>query len=264
MANHSQLDDVQAVSVLGLPLMPFTIEQTLDKVEELIQTKQPHYFILANLHYALLADRDAGLRRVNERAAFLVADSKSLVWMSRRGCTPLPERIAGVDLVGALCQRAGQKGYRVFLLRGGRGAGRSAAHCLHQGFPSLHIAGIAAPVLERLSRHGQERLIAHIHDAQPELLLAALGQPQGELWLAKHAQALGAPVAVQVGSALDCLLSRVQHSNAWIPKLGLEWAYRIYQEPGRLVSRYAHDALFAAGAFCRGLVGPAGRGTNSS
>src|SRR5687768_7092642 len=104
------------VQVWGLPLVPLTFAQILDHVERLVQSGKPHYFITANVHYAMLTERDSSLAAVNRGAAFILADGMPLVWASRWKGFPLPERVAGADLFPALCARAAAKGYRVFLM----------------------------------------------------------------------------------------------------------------------------------------------------
>ena len=253
-------ENLPAVWVWGLPLAPLTFEQTLDKVEELIQSGSPHYFITANLHYAMLTDQDRRLRQVNFGAAFLVADGMPLVWASRRLPTPLPERVAGADLVPALCERAARKGYRVFLLGGAAGVAPEAARVLRARFPGLQIVGAETPPFRTLSAEEQEQQTARIRDARPDLLFVGLGQPKGELWLAENARNLGVPACVQIGGTLDFLAGRVRRAPLWVQRFGLEWIYRTYREPTRLASRYARNAFFALKMIVTGRA--VGNGTN--
>jgi N-acetylglucosaminyldiphosphoundecaprenol N-acetyl-beta-D-mannosaminyltransferase len=246
------------VRVWGLPLAPLTFQQTLGAVEGLIQSGRSRYFITANLHYAVLTDRDPRLRRVNESAAFLLADGMPLVWASRRLPTPLPERVAGADLVPALCGLAARKGYRVFLLGGAPGVAGEAGRALCGRFPGLQIAGAESPPFRDLSPPENEQLLARVRGARPHLLFVAFGQPKGELWLAEHCPSLGVPACVQIGGSLDFLAGRVRRAPRWVQRLGLEWAYRVYREPRRLALRYAADAWFAARMLARRRPLPAG------
>jgi N-acetylglucosaminyldiphosphoundecaprenol N-acetyl-beta-D-mannosaminyltransferase len=231
------------VWVWGLPLAPLTFHQTVAAVDRFVQSGAPRYFITANLHYAMLTAADPRLQAVNDRAAFLVADGAPLVWASRRA---LPERVAGADLVPALCGLAARRGYRVFFLGGDPGVGEEAARRLAERCPGLSVVGLAAPVLDRLSPSGHAELAAHIRAARPHLLFAALSQPRGEFWLHDHRDALGVPISVQVGAGLDFAAGRVRRAPGWVQKAGLEWAYRISREPKRLTLRYVRNALFAA------------------
>src|SRR3989339_1492415 len=105
-AEHITATYADRVWIWGLPLARLTAEQTVDEVDRLIQRRRPSLFITANLHYAMLSDRDARLRAVNDRAAFLVADGMPLVWYSRLLGRRLPERVTGADLIYLLAQRA--------------------------------------------------------------------------------------------------------------------------------------------------------------
>src|SRR5262245_48573791 len=131
----------EPVWVWGLPLAPDTFEQALDRIDRLIADGAPSFFITANLNYAMLADADDRLRRLNDRAAFILADGMPLVWWSRLGRRPLPERVAGSDLIYGMCDRAAERGHRVYLLGAGPGVADEAAAALVKRFPGLQIAG---------------------------------------------------------------------------------------------------------------------------
>jgi N-acetylglucosaminyldiphosphoundecaprenol N-acetyl-beta-D-mannosaminyltransferase len=234
------------VCVWGVPLAPWTFRQSLDRIECLIRERKPTYFITANLHYAMLTERDPRLAGVNRRAAFLLADGAPLVWAARLRGRRLPERVTGADLVPALCERAAARGYRVYLLGGAPGVGEEAARRLRQRFPGVPIVGVEAPPFRDPSPEEHVRLLARIRAARPDLLFVAFGQPKGELWLAANCEALGVPVSVQIGASLDFLAGRVARAPRWVQRLGLEWAYRLSREPGRLTLRYARNALFGA------------------
>ena len=121
------------VWVWGLPLAPVTFDQALDRIDRLIEDGEPSFFITANLNYAMLADADPRLRALNDRAAFLLADGMPLVWWSRLGPRPLPERVAGSDLIYGMCERAARNGHRVYLLGAAPGvADEAAAKLVHE------------------------------------------------------------------------------------------------------------------------------------
>jgi N-acetylglucosaminyldiphosphoundecaprenol N-acetyl-beta-D-mannosaminyltransferase len=246
----------EPVRVWGLPLTPLTFGQAVEAIDALIQAGKPSYFVTANLHYAMLTASDPRLAPINERAALILADGMPLVWASRWRRKRLPERVAGSDLLPALCGWAGRCGYRVFLLGGGPGIAEEAARRLIGQFPGLRVVGTAAPVLENLSIEERERLFADIRAAQPHLLFAALGQPKGELWLAEHLSALRVPVVAQIGASLDFLAGKVPRSPTWMQRSGLEWVYRLYREPRRLLFRYVCNALYALKMMARDAFTP--------
>lgn len=241
----------ESVWVWGIPLARLTAEETVNEVDRLIENGQPSMFITANLHYAMLSDRDCRLRSLNERAAFLVADGMPMVWYSRLLGQPLPERVTGADLVYLLCERAAKRGHRVFLFGGAPGVAVAAAAELVRRYPGLIMAGAAAPALDQLSPQEHRELLAEIHKARPDLLLVALGQPKGELWLAENLATIGATVSVQVGASFDFVVGRLRRAPRWLQRIGLEWLYRMVSEPRRLGPRYLNNGVFLLGAVLR-------------
>jgi N-acetylglucosaminyldiphosphoundecaprenol N-acetyl-beta-D-mannosaminyltransferase len=230
--------------VWGLPLVPDTFAQSLDRIDRLIMAGRPAFFITANLNYAMLCDACPRLQRLNDRAAFILADGMPLVWWSRLGPRPLPERVAGSDLIYGMCERAAALGHRVFLLGAGPGIAEAAAENLVKRYPSLKIVGVECPPFRRLTVDEERHQIERVRAAQPDILFVAFGQPKGELWIAEHLEELGVPVCVQVGASLDFVAGRVKRSPRWMQKTGLEWVYRLAQEPRRLAGRYLSNVRF--------------------
>jgi N-acetylglucosaminyldiphosphoundecaprenol N-acetyl-beta-D-mannosaminyltransferase len=232
------------VWVWGLPLAPVTFDQALDRIDDLIAGGRPSFIITANLNYAMLADADPRLRELNAQAAFLLADGMPLVWWSRLGPRPLPERVAGSDLIYGICGRAARHGHRIYLLGAAPGVADEAAAKLAQKFPGLRIVGVECPPFRRLTPAEEREQIDRIRSAGPDVLFVAFGQPKGEWWIAERLEQLGVPVCVQVGATLDFVAGRVRRSPKWMQKTGLEWIYRMLQEPRRLVGRYVDNVRF--------------------
>ena len=240
--------------VWGLPLAPMTRSEATGAVMGLIEAGVPSYFITANVHYAMLTAERPELSRINDRAAFVLADGAPLVWASKRGPVPLPERVAGSDLIYDLAKAAAVQGRSIYLLGGAEGVAIEAARKLQSLYPGLKIAGTACPSPGALSGEGCRQVIADIKAARPDLLMVALGQPKGELWLSEHLDDLAVPVAVQVGATLDFVAGRVRRAPRLLQKTGLEWAYRITTDPTRLFPRYVKNALFLFGRVAQDLV----------
>lgn len=245
---------VDPVWVWGLPLAPWNRAEAADAVMGLIDGGRPSYFITANTHYAMLTSQVPGLGAINDGAAFVLADGAPLVRASRLLGTPVPERVAGSDLIYDLCERAAARGDRLFLLGGAAGVADAAACRLEGLYPGLRIAGTACPGPGDLDGEGLARLVATIRAARPDLLLVAFGQPKGELWIARNLEALGVPACVQVGATLDFLAGRVRRAPRWLQRMGMEWAYRMSLEPGRLAPRYARNAWFLLRMVGRDLL----------
>jgi N-acetylglucosaminyldiphosphoundecaprenol N-acetyl-beta-D-mannosaminyltransferase len=244
------------VEVWGLPLAPLTLEATLDRVDALVAAGRPSYLVTANLYYAMLTDRHPDLDALNRGAALVLADGMPLVWASRyKPGGPLPERVAGSDLIFRLCERAAARGYGVFLLGAAPETAARAARALEERYPGLRVVGVESPYLDRLTPEEEEALTGRVRAARPAILIGAFGQPHGERWIARNLEAMGVPVGVQLGASIDFAAGRVRRAPRWMQRTGLEWFFRMMQEPRRLAPRYAANAAFLARMVGRDLTG---------
>jgi N-acetylglucosaminyldiphosphoundecaprenol N-acetyl-beta-D-mannosaminyltransferase len=242
--NESTIHRTDWPHVLGLELAPYTQGDAVEHIERLIEQRQPAFFITANLHYAKLSHADDRIRKINGEAEFLLADGMPLVWLSRLSRRRLPGRVTGADLVPRLCQVAEQRGYRVALFGALPEILEKAAATLQERHPNLQIVDAYSPDADELAEEGDDRIVARLRLAQPDLLFVALGQPKGERWISRIYQRLGPTVSVQIGASLDFLAGKVQRAPKWMQRTGLEWTYRIWTEPSRLGPRYFNDLLF--------------------
>ncbi len=263
-SSAEKLDGLETVWIWGLPFARLDRHQTVETVERLIRRGEPSFFITANVQYAMLSDRDPRLAEVNRQAAFLVADGMPMVWYSRLLGRSLPERVAGSDLIYLLACQAAEQAHRVFFLGGKPGVAATAATVLSWRYPGLQIAGVESPELDLLSAEEHRRLVERIRESRADLLLAALGQPKGELWLAANYRALGVPVSVQVGATFDFVAGRAARAPRWMQAIGLEWLHRMCCDPKRLGPRYARNAWFLAKAVLRDLIGRRRRAASCS
>ncbi|WP_165223233.1 WecB/TagA/CpsF family glycosyltransferase [Aquisphaera insulae] len=242
----------EPVWVWGIPYTPLTYAETLETIRGLIEEGKPSYFITANTHYAMLTRDNPDLREINARAAFILADGAPVVWASRRGPSPLPERVAGADLVFTLCEIAAREGFRVFLAGAAPGVAEVAAGNLRQRYPGLIVDTACPPRFQDQSDEEYQDLKARIVAARPHLLFLAATQPQGERWLFKNVEDLGIPViGVPVGSTVDIAAGRLGRAPLWMQKVGLEWFYRLVSEPRKLLTRYVRNGRFIAGTLLR-------------
>ena len=249
----------EPVWVWGVPFMPLTLVQTAEAVSALIEKAQPAFFITANTHYTMLTRENPDLEDVNARAAFIVADGAPLVWAARRRPVPLPERVAGSDLIFTLSELAARRGYRLFFAGGAPGVAEEAARQLTARYPGLQVVGTAAPSFHDLDADDYNKLRAQIIEARPHLLIVAASMPRGERWLSTYLEDLGVPVGVNLGASIDFAAGRINRAPRWMQKSGLEWAFRLVLEPGRLFSRYARNARFILSMTLHGSSQPPGQ-----
>ena len=179
--------------------------------------------------------------------------------------TPLPERVAGSDLIFHLCEEAAEKGFRVFLLGGGEGVAEQAARRLMDRYHGLQIVGTACPPYRRADSAGSRPIvIERSAAAQPDLLIVAFTMPKGERWIVdEHRRAGSARSSSTSARRSTSPPGRIRRAPHWMQKTGLEWAFRLGLEPRRLFRRYAQNAWFIARMLGRDLADP-GRSTSRS
>jgi N-acetylglucosaminyldiphosphoundecaprenol N-acetyl-beta-D-mannosaminyltransferase len=215
-----------------------------------------HQIVTINTDFARLADHDSSYRDVLNRADLAVADGMPLVWLSRLGRSPLPERIAGIDLIDDCCELAAARGIPVFLLGAGPGIAPAAARALVARHPGLRIAGTLTPPYAPATTEGDAEIARQIVDAGPALLFVAFGAPRQDRFIAEHLGRLCSPVAMGVGGSLDILAGAIPRAPRWMRRVGFEWLWRFAQEPRRLWRRYlVQDLPFLASMYIRALRG---------
>jgi len=231
------------VEVGGVALDQVDLAGALDRIEEFVRSGRLHQIVTVNLDFITNAGRDEVFRSVLNSADLAVADGMPLVWLSRLKGQPLRERVAGVDLLTESCRVAAELGSGVFLLGAGSGIAEAAARRLQTLNPGLRIVGTYSPPVGTLSRAENQHILDLIREAAPVFLFVALGAPRQDLWIHEFQSQLQVPVAMGVGCVLDLLAGTVRRAPLWMQRSGLEWAFRLGQEPQRLWRRYLLNDL---------------------
>lgn len=229
------------VPILGVPLDPLTIDEALGRIAEMIASGEPHYVVTPNVDILVQGRRNAELHRILCEADLVLCDGQPLVWASRILGNALPERVAGSDLTPRLIAQAERMGHRIFLLGASPEASAQAVARLRKRHPRLEIAGHYAPPFRPLDQMDHEEIICRVRAAEPDILFVSFGCPKQEQWIAMHYRQLQVPVCIGVGATIDFLAGRVRRAPVWMRRCGLEWAYRLLQEPRRLFRRYLTD-----------------------
>jgi N-acetylglucosaminyldiphosphoundecaprenol N-acetyl-beta-D-mannosaminyltransferase len=227
----------------GIRVDQIDLRVAMERIRQFVHSGEPHQVVTVNLDFLSIAASNPTFRATLNSADLAVADGMPLVWLSRFKGEPLTERVAGVELVTESCRLAAELGKGVFLLGAAPGVAAAAGRELQQRYPGLKIAGTYSPPLGVLSPRDNERIVQMIRDAQPDFLFVALGAPRQDLWIREHLPQLQVPVAMGVGCVLDVLAGSVRRAPVWMQRSGLEWAFRLSQEPQRLWRRYLLNDL---------------------
>jgi N-acetylglucosaminyldiphosphoundecaprenol N-acetyl-beta-D-mannosaminyltransferase len=197
--------------------------------------------VTVNVDFLRLARKDTGFQGIVNGADLVLADGMPLVWASRRRPTPLPCRVTGVDMMMACAQLAANRGYSIFLLGAEPGVAHKTAEVLRERFPNLRIVGTYSPPGSEVADH-DDKSVHIVRAAKPDMLFVAFGAPKQEQWIRLHKAYLNVPVCMGVGGSFDMLAGNVRRAPLWLQRHGLEWLYRLVQEPRRLWKRYiVHD-----------------------
>ncbi|MGI8624595.1 MAG: WecB/TagA/CpsF family glycosyltransferase [Solirubrobacteraceae bacterium] len=235
--------------VLGIPLALTDYEKTLDWIDATIAHRRQGYICVAAVHTVMACQEDADLREAVLQADFTVPDGQPLVWAMNMLGHDLPSRVYGPELMERACERAARTGVRMYLY-GGRNQGAlvQLALNLRRRFPGLQIVGGYSPPYRELSEEEETAAVAEINRSRADVVWVGIGAPKQEKWMLHIREHLDAPVLLGVGAAFDFHAGLVPQAPAWMQRFGLEWVFRLVQEPRRLWRRYArYNPLFVRG-----------------
>lgn len=214
-----------------------TFPEAVDSVEHLVDAKQGGFVFTPNVDHIVNVDSHPDFEAAYQRAALCLADGAPVVWASRLLGTPLPERVSGADLIGPLLERAGQRGWRVAMVGAAPGVAAKAAEVAHSRW-GTQVVLTDSPMVDLKNTAQLEAIGAQIAAARPDIVLMAFGAPKQELLIAHIADQVRPAVLLGIGASLDFLAGTLKRAPTIMQKTGLEWLYRLAQEPGRLWRRY--------------------------
>ena len=258
---------MDAVSLFGIPVAKVTESEAVEwivaraKVKSDDKTSQPSQpsqtsqtAFIATLNVDFVSNAVSGwpfggndeLWGYLKKADFVTADGMPIVMLSRILGNPIPERVTGADMVPMICKRFAEEGLSIYILgqTGGMGG---------ENLSGVKVAGIDESFVKL--DEDQPEIIERINAAKPNLLFVALGNPKQELWMGRNAAKLRVPAMIGVGGTFNFIAGRVKRAPRWMQKCGLEWIYRIMQEPGRLWKRYAYGLIKFSWLSLRAVLG---------
>ncbi len=229
------------IVMMGVPIDQLNTQQALEIIEQMISSGKPHVIATANVDFLALVHDDDVLQGILQDADLILCDGTPLIWMSKWLGDPLPERLAGSDMVPLLLDLAQEKGHRVFFLGGRDEVVAVAEEKIQARWPRLQIAGMYSPPFAPLEKMDHADICRRIREAKADMLFVSFGCPKQEKWLAMNFREAGVPVTMGVGATIDFLAGAVKRAPVWMRKCGLEWFFRVIQEPRRLAKRYIND-----------------------
>ena len=227
---------VARVRILNGSFDRVTLRQAVDAVAALIRSGGRGHVATVNVAMLMMMRSDERLQRFVDRAALVVADGQPIVWASRWLSARLPERVAGIELLEALLTMAEREEFGVYLLGGQPSVLAALANRIRLRWPGLRLCGMADGYFS-IDVDGEQRA-RDIAQSQARLLVVGMGVPRQEYFLDWSWNRLAADVAIGVGGSFDVLGGRRYRAPRILRTLGLEWLFRLAQEPRRLWKRY--------------------------
>ena len=232
------------VKIAGVDIDSVTMEEAINRIEQLIYKKQSSYVVTPNVDHIVKLQKDEEFMTIYKGASLILADGQPLLWAANFLGTPLKAKVSGSDLFPQLCKRAALKGYKLFFLGGRTGAGERCAANLMKRYEKLKITGIYSPPFGFENDLAEnEKIIGMINEAQPDILFVGLGAPKQEKWIYHNKERLQVPVSIGVGVTFEFMAGMVKRAPKWMQSSGLEWFWRLIMEPRKLWKRYLIDDL---------------------
>jgi len=234
-------EQVSTREVIGIPLAMTTYDGAMAVMDGMIARRERGYVCAVAVHAVTVAQRDPEMRDALLGSTLTVPDGMPLVWAANMLGESLPHRVYGPELMRRYTRRCAEKGHRVWLY-GGRDQGSLAqlALNLRRDFPGIRIVGGYSPPFRDLESHEEDEVVERINADRPDVLWVGTGVPRQEKWMARMRDRLEVPVMCAVGAAFDFHAGRISQAPPWMQDRGLEWTYRIAQEPRRLLPRYLY------------------------
>ena len=229
------------VDILGVGVSTIDMPMALGLIDRWISQGDRQYICVTDVHAIMESQRDPRIRNAHNRSGLTTPDGMPLVWAGRAAGARHMSRVYGPDLMLAACELAVARGYSSFFYGGRPGVADRLARHLSQLYPGLEIAGTHTPPFRELSADEDEDVVRLISAARPDLVWVGLGAPKQELWMAAHAHRVDASVLIGVGAAFDIHAGLIRQAPRWVQHSGMEWAFRLAQEPRRLWRRYLYN-----------------------
>lgn len=237
------------VKILGVPVHPLTMNESVVILEEKLQKKEQAFVVTANAEIIMMCQQDKEYNNiVSEQADLVLPDGAGAVWAGRYLGNEVPERVAGFDLYNQLLKLSADKGYKAYFFGGAPGVAEAAKNKAEELYPGVQIVGCRNGYFNETE---EEAIIKEINDAAPDMLFVALGAPKQEKWLVKYRNQLKPRILMGIGGSFDVLAGKMERAPKWMQEASLEWAFRLYKQPSRFMRMLALPKFVLKVIFCK-------------
>jgi len=230
------------IKFMNIEIDNLTMQEALQAIEQLIQENKSAYVVTPNVDHIVQLETNKEFQDVYANASLILTDGKPLLWIAKWYGTPIKEKISGSDLFPLLCDMASKKGYTMYFLGAAKGVAAKAARNLAKRMKRLNVVGTYSPpygfeknIVE------MEKIKSKIKEVKPDILVVGLGSPKQEIFMYHHCKELGVPISFGFGASFDFEAGNLKRAPRWMAEHGLEWLFRITQDPKRMAKRYLID-----------------------
>lgn len=235
----SRAELLSRVDLMGCPIDSLTLRQTVARVRELVELGEPAQHMCVNANKVVQMHADAELRRIVRDSTLISADGAGVVLASRLLGRPIPSRVTGVDLFLELMRLAPLEGWRPYLIGAKPEVIERTVEVLQGRFPGLRLAGYRDGYFKE---DEDPAIAAQIRDSGADLLFVGMPSPRKETFLGRHLHTMDVPFTMGVGGTFDVVSGTVQRAPGWAQRSGLEWAFRLAQEPRKMWRRNVYGS----------------------
>ncbi len=244
--------NIPRVNVLGVGISVLNLPLATRLVLEAVKQSHRGYICVTGVHGVTVAQEDESFRRVLNRAFLCTPDGMPMVWAGKLNGHKHMSRVYGPDLMLEIFKISAASGIRHFFYGGNQGVAEALRIRQMERFPGLTVTGTYEPPFRPLDSAEEKALKSQVKEGHPHIIWVGLSTPKQEQFMARYLEVLDTTLMIGVGAAFDFHAGRVKQAPRWMQRTGLEWFYRLCQEPGRLWKRYLkNNPLFAARAFCQ-------------
>jgi N-acetylglucosaminyldiphosphoundecaprenol N-acetyl-beta-D-mannosaminyltransferase len=233
-----QKQDLESINILGVGIHVINMDRALEMIAGTLERKEKGYICVTGVHGVSEAQKDEGFRQILNRAFLCTPDGMPLVWLGWWRGKKEMDRVYGPDLMLAMLELSEMKGYRHFFYGGANGTAEALREKLRQRYPELQIVGTYEPPFRPLNAQEEGDLKKLVQDARPDIMWIGLSTPKQEKFMAEYLGQLEVTLMAGVGAAFDYISGRRRQAPRWMQRSGLEWLFRLMQEPRRLWKRY--------------------------
>ena len=226
---------LQTVNVLGMDLSAIRMDQLLDICEDHIAKRRSLLIGVVNAAKIVNARRNPQLCAALNQADIVLADGAPIIWLSRMVGKPLPERVAGIDIMFELLKEADRKNYGIYFLGATPAVVEEVVRVVQKDYPGVRIAGYRDGYF---NEQEEQSVAEEIRNSQADILFVAITPPKKEIFLGKWLEFMNVPICHGVGGSFDIVAGVAKRAPVWMQNYGLEWLYRVIQEPRRMWKRY--------------------------